>query len=122
MSQFNLVFRLKCFPCRRKCGIKLKDYVVITGYRNAVYNINGFVKDLPDLNTNRGAHGCGHYVNKDMKLVYLVTGGWVGDYVSTTELLIEGASEWTFAGDLPTGRHDLKGASVNNRIFMLGKY
>merc|ERR1719334_260343 len=86
-----------------ECGIKLKEYVVITGYKNAVYNIDGFVKDLPDLNTNRGAHGCGHYVNKDMELVYLVTGGWIGDYVSSTELLIEGAPEWTIAGDLPTG-------------------
>merc|ERR1712098_808306 len=52
------------------------------------------------------------------------SGGWVDDYyhnyAQTTEILIEGASKWKFVGNLPTGRHHLKGASLNNRIFMLG--
>ena len=27
--------------------------------------------------------------------VYLVTGGWIGDYLDSTELLIEGCASWT---------------------------
>ena len=53
--------------------------------------------------------------------VYLVTGGWIGEYLDSTELLIEGGASWTISEKtLPTGRMDFVGISINNKIFMTG--
>ena len=53
--------------------------------------------------------------------VYLVTGGWIGEHLDSTELLIEGATSWIISEKkLPTERFDLVGISINNRIFMIG--
>ena len=55
--------------------------------------------------------------------VYLVTGGSVHDDYSsteTTEVLVEGGSEWIFADPLPSPRSNLHGASLNNRIVVAG--
>ena len=35
------------------------------------YNINGFVKDLPEMITPRFLHGCSHFTNKDNKNVFI---------------------------------------------------
>ena len=51
---------------------------------------------------------------------YLVTGGWGGGYLSSTELLIETATTWTFSGQLPTPRYGLRGANIDGRILMTG--
>ena len=51
---------------------------------------------------------------------YLVTGGYnLGD-LSTTELLVETSSTWTFSGELPTPRRGLCGANIDGRILMTG--
>ena len=34
-----------------------------------VYDVNGFVEDLPNMNFARTHHGCGHYINSDNNLV-----------------------------------------------------
>ena len=53
--------------------------------------------------------------------VYLVTGGWIGENLDSTELLIEGATSWIISEKkLPTARHDMVGVSINNKIFMTG--
>ena len=58
--------------------------------------------------------------------VYLVTGGYTGYSdnltTATTEILREGGTEWTFAGELPSPRYRIKGASLNNDIFMVGEF
>ena len=52
---------------------------------------------------------------------YLVTGGYYGgDYLSSTELLVEKATTWTFSGRLPTPRAGLRGANIDGRILMTG--
>ena len=54
---------------------------------------------------------------------YLVTGGYDDDgddYLSTTELLVETSSTWTFSGRLPTPRAGLRGANIDGRILMTG--
>ena len=51
---------------------------------------------------------------------YLVTGGYGGGYLSTTELLVETSSTWTFSGGLPTPRCCLHGANIDGRILMTG--
>ena len=51
----------------------------------------------------------------------MVTGGWIDDYLDSTELLIEGGASWTISEKtLPTGRMDFVGISINNKIFMTG--
>ena len=53
---------------------------------------------------------------------YLVTGGWDDNnvYLSSTELLVETSSTWTFSGVLPTPRDGLRGANIDGRILMTG--
>ena len=53
----------------------------------------------------------------------LVTGGWTGsDFLSSTELLVGTASSWVLTGDLPSPRYGLRGANIDNRVIMTGKY
>ena len=54
--------------------------------------------------------------------MYLVSGGYNGDYLSSTELLMETASAWVLTGELPSPRYGLRGANIDNRIFMTGKW
>lgn len=52
---------------------------------------------------------------------YLVTGGEDSyDWFSTTELLVETSSTWTFSGRLPSPRSGLRGANIDGRILMTG--
>ena len=58
------------------CTIQLSERVILTGGssnaqkpRVTMYDINGWVADLPELNTGRYRHGCGHYYNDDNELV-----------------------------------------------------
>ena len=65
--------------------------------------------------------------------MYLVSGGEYYDdeyydddygwnYLSSTELLMETASAWVLTGELPSPRRGLRGANIDNRIFMTGKW
>ena len=58
------------------CSIQLEETVIITGgtlaltmTRVTVYNTEGYVEDLPNLNEARSDHGCGHFVNTDNQVV-----------------------------------------------------
>ena len=57
------------------CTIQLEDSVVVTGgvdFNNkivSVYDVNGWVEDLPDLNQGRDDRGCGHYVDSNNDIV-----------------------------------------------------
>ena len=50
--------------------------------------------------------------------MYLVAGGCC--YVSTTEILTEGASKWMKVGSLPMGLRGPRIASVQNNIILTG--
>ena len=63
------------------CSIELGDTVVVTGGQEAggvpgsrvqEYDTAGARDQLPDLNTARYDHACGHYI-KDDKVVNLIT-------------------------------------------------
>jgi len=65
---------------RNACIIQQKDSAVITGGDTDLevverYDKNGKTKSLPKLNTGRWAHGCGSYLDKEGKMV-LVVSGW----------------------------------------------
>ena len=57
--------------------------------------------------------------------VYIVTGGYrennVGGYLSSTETLTAGSSEWVEAGALPSARDGLRGATIDNQFYVLGE-
>ena len=95
------------------------------------------MRDLPELLQGRLYHGCSYYNKDDGKKVsisinyspiitfqtYLVTGGYIGSYsLSSTELLMESASAWVLTGELPSPRSGLRGANIDNRILMTGKW
>merc|ERR1712198_66262 len=111
-----------------QCNIQFDDYVVITGggygdssYSTTVvaYNDDGFLYYLPPLVEGRAFHGCGHYIDNDGNMVYLVTGGVINSTstitdTATTELSINGGA-WKPSGDLPTPRIGLRCVSLNNK-------
>ena len=64
--------------------------------------------------------------------VYIVTGGSDGTtdpnnpglidvYLSSTETLTAGSSEWVEAGALPSARQLLRGVTIDNQFYVLGK-
>ena len=106
------------------------------------YNLQGSVARLPDLNTGRGEHACGHFVRSGQLVsrmaewcslsillsgcwlqVYVVTGGKdsVGNTLSSTETLTPGASHWQFAGQLPSARKAMRGISLGGSFFVTGE-
>ena len=54
--------------------------------------------------------------------VYLVTGGFNDDRdaISSTEIFKLGDESWTQVGNLPLPAVGIRGASINNKIFMTG--
>ena len=51
----------------------------------------------------------------------VISGGFGNNTrLSSTEILIEGTAAWTAAGDLPSARYGLTGASVDSSVLMLG--
>lgn len=50
----------------------------------------------------------------------LVTGGWSGEYVSTTEIQVTRDSQWKEVAPYPFGVNRLVGATINNTIYMTG--
>ena len=55
--------------------------------------------------------------------MYLVSGGYTGSYsLSSTELLMESASAWVLTGELPSPRYGPRGANIDNKILMTGKW
>jgi len=116
------------------CAIQLDEYVVITGGQLNLhgasyvtkYDKNGWIEDLPELNTGRFSHGCAHFYNNLNELVYLVAGGLddlsdeSGEKLASTEIMVEGSSYWTTPLNLPNAIEGLVGISVNNQVFMIG--
>ena len=102
------------------------------------YNEAGWVRDLPQLQEGRRRHGCSSYNNAEGSKVgidinyyrtiiifqtYLVAGGYSrGDYLSSTELLVETASAWVYTGELPSPRNGLRGANIDNKVLMTGNW
>ena len=53
--------------------------------------------------------------------MFVISGGFGNNNrLSSTEILIEGTAAWTAAGDLPSARYGLTGASVDSTVLMLG--
>ena len=51
---------------------------------------------------------------------YLVTGGYRGSPLASTEILPKDASQWVYSGNLPSARHGLRGATLGDKLIMTG--
>ena len=52
-----------------------------------------------------------------------MAGGWDGDnYLSSTEILVTLAGVWRTVGQLPTAVYVLRGATLDNTVYMLGEW
>ena len=103
------------------------------------YNTNGWMEDLPSLNTARANHGCGLYTTDTHKVnisteermlvlqyclpqVYVVMGGWDGgSHLSSTEMLSEGEDTWRERAPLPRPLSYLRSVSLGNVIYLTGQ-
>ena len=67
---------------------------------------------------DRYSNSCGVIILQ----TFLVTGGFENYYewLSSTELLTEGSSDWIFSGELPSPRIGLKGRNIDQRVIMTG--
>ena len=52
--------------------------------------------------------------------VLLVTGGYNGDFLESTEVLALPGGRWREAGALPSGREGLRGASLQGVLYLTG--
>ena len=50
----------------------------------------------------------------------MVTGGYNSGRLASTELLHQDASKWVYAGELPSARNGVKGATLGNKLIMIG--
>ena len=104
--------------------------------RVSEYSESGFTRYLPQLQQGRDSHGCSYFENEEGTKVdidsnscgviifqtFLVTGGYDdgGNYLSSTELLVENSAKWIYSGELPTPRSLLSGANIDQRVIMTG--
>ena len=68
-----------CLHFSSACSIELDNKVIVTGgtfnqTRVFVYNMDGWIMELPQLITGRFGHGCGQYINTDDKMVNYFSG------------------------------------------------
>ena len=52
--------------------------------------------------------------------VLLVTGGYNGNTLDSTELLLPSATSWSYSGALPSPRQYLRGATLDNKVVITG--
>jgi len=116
------------------CGIEDHDSVYITGgydgsttNRVTRYFRDGTFEDMPNLNTARGYHACGSYMNRNQEKVLLVVAGFgSSDYLASTEILVSGSQSWriipaTYPAS-SSGIQGLKAISFSNKIIAYGGY
>ena len=102
------------------------------------YTKTGEVETLPQLNVARYHHACGSYLTEGgdkvrfilntniywiiVMQVLLVTGGFNNNvfFLASTEVMETGGA-WRLTASLPTARHGLRSAVVNNNIFVFGE-
>ena len=53
--------------------------------------------------------------------IYLVTGGYGSGNLDSTELLPQDASQWVYAGSLPSARYGLRGATLGDKLIATGE-
>jgi len=101
------------------------SYILTSGYDVSRYDSAGWLEALPQMLEFRNWHGCGSYNTDSGEMSLLVAGGWDMhslNFISSVETLTLGSSTWTFAPSLPRPMSNMAGASLGNKIFILGGY
>jgi len=125
---------------RNACAITAQDSVILTGgitldeIRDklvvtsgvARYNLQGFVENLPDMNTKRYNHACGSYTSEG-KQVLIAAGGELDNAyrsneppLSSSEKLVTGSTAWIATKPLPRILTEMASVSMNNKVYILG--
>ena len=132
----------------RHCGIPVAETTVILtgGYStlSLVTEMSGLgeeeevvTRELPSLITGRYKHACGSYEEGGRKVILvccghsiltlslqiiLVTGGWGGTLLSSTEVLdySQGGGAWREVGALPSARSGLRGVNLEGIVYISG--
>ena len=91
------------------------------------YACRGYLEELPLLNYRRWNHACAGFYNHAGKFVLLVAGGTVlkSEFMfypsASTESLEVGSTRWIENSPLPQKIDGLRAATVDNKIFVIGK-
>jgi len=113
---------------RQSCAIPFDDFVILTGgfysgLRKTVaqYNLQGYVKYLPELNEGRWDHGCGTYSSNGNKVMIVAGGEGEGyDPISSTETMVIGDSAWKTVNPMPEAVSSVAFVSMGNYFLILG--
>jgi len=100
------------------------DLSTVGSKRVHQYNLDGFVKFLPDMNIGRTYHGCGSYLRDDGEQVFMVVGGGHGKRgpaIESTEAL-QGldAKSWTMMTPLPSPMKLPGMVNLGNKLYVAG--
>ena len=98
-------------------------YILTSGSEVSRYDSVGWVESLPRMMQFRNWHGCGSYTTDSGQRILLVAGGWDipnFTFLSSVETLTLGTEAWNFAPELPRALSNIAGASLDNKIFILG--
>ena len=99
------------------------SYILTSGSDVSRYDVTGWLESLPEMLQFRNWHGCGSYQTEGGGMKLLVAGGWDipnFSFLSSVETLTIGDSTWSFAPALPRALAYVVGASVDNKILMVG--
>jgi len=84
------------------------------------YNLQGLVKNLPDMNEGRRSHGCGTY-RSNGEMVLVVAGGYnLETYISSVEKMVLHATGWTYTKPLPWALGNMASVSLGDKIYLIG--
>ena len=116
------------------CGIEDVEgrRLILTGgvhqpRKVGIYGWEGYLYGLDDLNSGRHSHGCAGYYREvfgEQSLVLVVTGGLnrFNRSLTTTERFeFNEGHHWNYVSPLPEPLAGLRGVTVDNTIFMLGR-
>ena len=110
----------------------------------SLYGVQGWLEDLPSLNTGRSWHACTSFKSGGSRVrlyegddnllmfnfdtphiqVFLVTGGsGTNGYLASTELYDPSVGSWTTSGArlLPRPLSGLRATNVDDRVLVFGK-
>jgi len=81
-----------------------------------------YLGSLPDLIEPRGDHACASFTSSNGEKGFLVAGGVVWGYLSSTEIFLPSENKWRKGGDLPWGLRGPRAFHLNGQVFVTGGY
>ena len=119
------IYIIFLFGFSSACAIDLGQSVILTGgtpFNRKVTELmsDGSSRELPELIIGRKNHGCASYIDTNRNEVLLVTAGVDTLWLSSTEIQVTRSSAWQQVAQYPLSVEGLRGATLNNIIYMTG--